>query len=215
MGEVRGLSLFPLHAVLFPGEVISIHVFEERYRQLMADVLASDGEFGVVLIKDGREVGGPAVPHPVGTVARVVEVNRLEDGRMYLLALGLRRFHINEVFRPEPYPRALVEVLEEEAPPVPTKIVEVAREAFAGYVGALRGLQGGWVHDLHLVSDPPALSYLIGSVLRGGLVLKQRLLEAPSPAERLQLGIELLLEDTERVRDELQRRGPLSELSRN
>ena len=76
--------MFPLGSVLFPSAYLPLHVFEERYRQLVRDCLAGNGEFGVVLIERGSEVGGGDVRTEVGTVARIVEVTEFDDGRFAL-----------------------------------------------------------------------------------------------------------------------------------
>src|SRR5581483_3931480 len=69
------LRLFPLNTVLFPGAVLNLHVFEERYRRLIAECLDTGEAFGVVLLREGEEAGDPdAVPHDVGTTAEIAEV---------------------------------------------------------------------------------------------------------------------------------------------
>ena len=67
------LPLFPLNTVLFPGQVLPLHIFEERYRLMIRRCLAEDAPFGVALIQTGAEVGAAAEPHTVGTVARIIE----------------------------------------------------------------------------------------------------------------------------------------------
>jgi uncharacterized protein len=103
--------MFPLSTVLFPHAALPLHVFELRYRALMADCLAVDGEFGVVLIARGSEVGGGEQRVDVGTVARVSHVADLEDGRMLVVARGAGRVRVDRWLPDRPYPRALVEDL--------------------------------------------------------------------------------------------------------
>lgn len=102
------LPMFPLGTVLFPHMVLPLHVFEPRYRALMADVLAAEGEFGVVLISRGHEVGGGDLRTDVGTVARVVQAEELDDGRWLTIAVGTRRVRIEDWLPDDPYPRAVV-----------------------------------------------------------------------------------------------------------
>ncbi|MBI4233620.1 MAG: LON peptidase substrate-binding domain-containing protein [Chloroflexi bacterium] len=214
--EQRELPLFPLNAVLFPDTSIPLHVFEERYKLMMSQVLEGDRLFGVVLIRKGAEVGEPAIPYAVGTTARVVDVNRMDDGRMYLSAVGLRRFRIQEILEQEPYLRAQVEVLEDEhALMVAPELLQEAKTLFEEYVRSLMGIQGGWIRGLALAAEPLSLSYLIASALRGDPPLRQQLLEAPTPSERLQQEMVLLRRETERVKRKLWRSGPLGKLSRN
>ena len=74
MSADRWLPLFPLNLVLFPNASMPLHVFEDRYKLMMQDCLDGDSRFGVVLIKAGSEVGEPAIPHSVGTVAQIAQV---------------------------------------------------------------------------------------------------------------------------------------------
>ena len=96
--------MFPLGGVLFPYAVLPLHVFEPRYRALTEACLAGDGEFGVVLIERGSEVGGGDTRFEVGTVARIVEAGRLPDGRYVLATVGTRRLRVREWLPEEPYP---------------------------------------------------------------------------------------------------------------
>src|SRR5438270_10838595 len=77
----RRLPMFPLGTVLLPFAHLPLHIFEPRYRALVKDCLAGDGEFGVVLIERGHEVGGGDVRFGVGTVAHIVQTAELPDGR--------------------------------------------------------------------------------------------------------------------------------------
>ncbi len=104
-----GLAMFPLSTVLFPGAQLPLHVFEDRYRALMADCRAGEGEFGVVLISRGSEVGGGDQRVDVGTVARIVQLAELDDGRMVVMARGIRRMRVHAWLVERPYPRATVE----------------------------------------------------------------------------------------------------------
>lgn len=99
------LPLFPLHTVLCPGIALPLHVFEPRYRLLVARCLAEDRPFGVVWIRDGHEVGGGELAiATVGTFAEIREADRLVDGRYDLVALGTERFRVVAVdTASEPY----------------------------------------------------------------------------------------------------------------
>ena len=110
--------MFPLGTVLLPFAHLPLHIFEPRYRALVKDVLAGEGEFGVVLIERGHEVGGGDVRFRVGTVARIVQSAELPDGRWLVDAVGTERFRIAEWLPEDPYPQALVEALDDEPPEV-------------------------------------------------------------------------------------------------
>src|SRR3954470_15280070 len=111
------LPMFPLGAVLFPGVGIPLHVFEPRYRALMRHCLDTDRRFGVVLIERGSEVGGGDVRFDVGTCARIVEADGLPDAGWALVAIGVERLRVRRWLPDDPYPRAEVELLVDEAPP--------------------------------------------------------------------------------------------------
>jgi Lon protease-like protein len=100
--------MFPLGTVLLPFAHLPLHIFEPRYRALVKDVLAGDGEFGVVLIERGQEVGGGDVRFGVGTVAKVLQTAELPDGRWLLDAVGTERFRVTEWLPDDPYPLAMV-----------------------------------------------------------------------------------------------------------
>src|SRR6478735_2099236 len=107
------MPMFPLGMALLPGAVLPLHVFEPRYRQMVHDILADDveaPEFGVVMIERGREVGGGDTRALVGTVARVVDMRALPDGRYALVAVGAERLRVNAWLPDDPYPLADIDV---------------------------------------------------------------------------------------------------------
>src|SRR5205809_7823326 len=87
------LPLFPLNVVLFPHMPLPLHIFEPRYRQMIADCLEEGHSFDVVAIQAGSETG-PATPHELGTVGQIIRIDRFDDCRMNLLAMGVSRFEI-------------------------------------------------------------------------------------------------------------------------
>src|SRR5438105_7911783 len=88
------IPLFPLSVVLFPHMPLALHIFEERYRQMMRDCRVAGTSFGVVAIREGREVGDGAVPYEVGTLAQIHECETLPDGRYKLRVEGASRFRV-------------------------------------------------------------------------------------------------------------------------
>jgi uncharacterized protein len=92
------LPLFPLHTVLCPGIALPLHIFEERYRELVRYCIDTPSPFGVVLIRDGREVGPGSISFSaIGTTAEIRKAGRYPDGRYDLLVVGTGRFAIEEV----------------------------------------------------------------------------------------------------------------------
>ena len=112
-GQTVELPLFPLNLVLFPGMPLPLHIFEERYKKMIGDCLDSRSPFGVVLIREGQEVGGGAIPFRMGTSARILQVERMEDGRMNLITQGERRFQVVEMTQQMPHLVGQVEFIEE------------------------------------------------------------------------------------------------------
>jgi Lon protease-like protein len=170
------LPLFPLHTVLFPGGLLPLHVFEERYR-----LLVSEGrDFGVVLIRHGREVGpglGDDV-HPVGTVARLRKVEALPDGRYHVLAAGLGRFRIRVLERARPYLTALIE-------PVPDDPTVRARPHLVDLLERYLGHRGLRLSE-ELAAElrghaGPRLMWMVGSLIDAEPAKRQRLLEVADP----------------------------------
>ena len=97
------LPLFPLNTVLFPTAPLTLHIFEERYKEMVSRCIAEDIPFGVVLIREGQEVGSPALPFEVGTTAQIVSVEKLLQGRMNLIAVGRERFRLLDTSHARPY----------------------------------------------------------------------------------------------------------------
>jgi Lon protease-like protein len=139
------LPLFPLNTVLCPGIALPLHVFEDRYRALVRDCLENTSPFGVVLIREGREVGTGAISFSeTGTIAEIRDAGRLEDGRFDLLVVGTRRFRIRSLLEGRPYLVADAEVLEETVDD-PTRAQALANRAtrrFVSYLELLRPRSG-------------------------------------------------------------------------
>ncbi len=187
------IPIFPLHTLLLPTTDLGLHVFEERYRSLVAHSLSNGHTFGVVLIKQGREVGGPASPHRIGTLAQITGYARLPDGRYLLEVEGTRRFRIGNTHQNGSYPSAKVEWLPEPIGnfgSARTASREVAR-LFHQY----RARNGDGDLPIHLPVDPVARSYVVASEMRIDQMEKQRLLELESAEERLGAEREILMRE--------------------
>jgi uncharacterized protein len=186
------LPLFPLSTVLYPGVPLPLHVFEDRYKEMFARVLDGDRRFGVVAIAEGVEVGGPATYQPIGCLAEVRNVRPYPDGRMDVLGHGVSRFEITGVTQPAPYIVAEVATLGEEAGEDAAAEAARARWLFGRYVALLLRLAGEESEAIEVPDDPVAASYLVAAGLQVDLADKQRLLAAPSAAERLRSASSLL-----------------------
>ena len=189
MSETGQLRLFPLNTVLFPGAVLNLHVFEERYRRMIAECLDTHEAFGVVLIRDGQEAGDPEVmPHDVGTTAEISEVTPLPAGRYYVSTTGKRRFRIEQIVSRDPYLLADVEFLDDEPEDDDDeRACELAHRVlgeFREYVRLLVAFSGS-AAEVEMPHDPVVASYVIGDALQVADNLKQRLLELRTTESRL------------------------------
>jgi Lon protease-like protein len=188
MPETGRLRLFPLNTVLFPGAVLNLHVFEERYRRMIAECLDSNEGFGVVLIREGQEAGDPDVtPHDVGTTAEIAEVTPLPAGRYYLSTVGGRRFRIDRIISREPYLMAEVEFLEDADDDADARASELTHRVlreFREYARLLVAFSGH-DSDVEIPHDPIDASYVVGDALQVADALKQRLLELRTAEARL------------------------------
>lgn len=110
----RSLPMFPLGTVLMPHMVLPLHIFEPRYRTMFRDLMEGDREFGVVQIERGSETGGGDLRSDVGTVARVLQAEELDDGRWVAVTVGTRRLRVTEWYPDDPYPQARIEELAED-----------------------------------------------------------------------------------------------------
>lgn len=188
--------MFPLGSVLLPGMVLPLHVFEPRYRQLVRDCTAGDGEFGVVLIARGSEVGGGDVRTEAGTVARILQADELPDGRFVVGAVGLRRIRVERWLDDDPYPRA--EVVDwPEVGPDPGTDLDV--DELGGRVRRAAALQAELGEpavpvDLDLSADPVIAGYQAALAVPFGPADRQDVLCARSVADRFALLHELLVD---------------------
>lgn len=187
------MPMFPLGSVLLPGGLLPLHVFEDRYRQLVVDCLADDDgdpEFGVTMIERGREVGGGDSRSNVGVVARMVQVNALDDRRYAIVAVGTRRIRVNAWLPDDPYPLADVDDWPDEQPDAPELPATV--DAALGRLRDVLELavdvgQLSEVPELNISDDPLLASYQLAGLAPIGPADRFRLLAAPSPAHRLEL----------------------------
>jgi len=187
MAHWEELPLFPLHSVLFPYATIQLHVFEDRYRELIRHCVEFDEPFGVVLIRRGEESGDPAEPYMVGTAVRVINCHRYDDGRMDVQVHGERRFRIRRIDESRPYLTGLIEsVVELDAEDLRAveSLATRAREVFRTLVeGTLSRPE--FNVQVMFPHDATALSFVIANLLPMENLEKQRLLETTDTFERL------------------------------
>lgn len=201
------LRLFPLNTVLFPGATLHLHVFEPRYKQLIAECLDRGEAFGVCLIREGGEAGDPDVnPHELGTTAEISEVMPLPFGRYYVSTVGKRRFRIMGIVSRDPYLLCDVEYLDEPAIEGSEldSLIERLRTSFDEYVRLLVSYAGPNA-AVDLPADPIEASFAIGGALQVADLVKQRLLETPNVEQRLRLELEFLRRLLPQLRSRIER----------
>ena len=140
------LPLFPLNSVLCPGIALPLHIFEDRYRVMVRHCLETTSPFGVVLIREGREVGSGLISFTgIGTIAEIRDAGSHDDGRFDLLVVGTRRFEIRQVLNGKsPYLVADVEILEEAVgdEAVAERLAMLATRRFVTYLELLQPRSG-------------------------------------------------------------------------
>ena len=182
MSDVE-LPLFPLNTVLFPGGPLPLRIFEARYVDMVGDCLRNDRGFGVCLIREGTEAGPAASTFEVGTVARIADWTRLEDGLLGVTAVGGQRFRLMErEVRPDQLVMGRVALLE----PEPSGGLPPERAALAGLLRELTSR----LHTLYAplpahYDDSSWVGYRLAELLPLPLARKQQLLELEDPLLRL------------------------------
>jgi Lon protease-like protein len=194
----EALPMFPLGTVLLPYAVLPLHVFEPRYRALVEACLSGTHELGVVLIERGSEVGGGDTRFSLGTVGRIVQVGRLDDGRYVLAVAGTDRLRVTRWLDDAPYPRAEVTRL---PPPAGTPSAD-ARAAVRPRLSRLLALRAELGEHaapvgLELDDDPVRAAYEAAAAAGLGPLDAMGLLDVDDATELLHLLARLLDERLE------------------
>ncbi len=201
------LPLFPLGTVLYPGLMLPLNIFEERYRRLVRDLL--DGpepwRFGVIAIRKGRETGvdGISALHEIGCTATLREVAEQEDGRFHLVTVGTQRFRVASLDDDsQPYLQGEVELLDEEVGDEAAAglAAQAVQRGFRGYVEALASRESIEVTVPELPDEPLVLSYLVAASMILDLPVRQQLLAEPDAVRRLGAERALLARETTMLR---------------
>lgn len=189
------VPIFPLGLVAFPGMGLPLHIFEDRYRTLVRDLLAkeppNDRVFGIVAIREGYEVGSHEARsmYRVGCLMRLVQAEPYADGRFDIASVGVRRLRVVETDTAASYLRARVELLPAgaDAPEEAARSAALALAAFADYRRVVSLLRDDDVMSGDLPRDPEQLSYALAATCSLTLSERQQLLEQPSTTDRLHL----------------------------
>lgn len=184
------LPLFPLGTVLFPGMLLPLHIFEDRYRRLMEARRGSDPVFGVVLTREGREVADEPEIHAIGTAARLVGAGRYPDGRYDIVVQGDRRFRVEAGNWGAGYLTATVTWIDEPMGELDSAVGRdglrrAAVTAFERFLAAFERTNGVDLPRAELSDDPLTASYTLCSLVPIDTWERQQLLEAPTVSDRL------------------------------
>jgi Lon protease-like protein len=190
---VSDIPLFPLNVVLLPGAPLPLHIFEDRYKQMVDECLQQESEFGMVFADE-------AGTRKVGCTAKIVElVERYDDGRMLILVEGSRRFRLNNVLTGKPYYVGEIEFFEEE--PEEPEVQTLAEECIALLERVVEAATEG---SVGIEIEPPYknLSFAIAGRVEFEAETRQQILELTSEKERLEKVKELLTAAAERLERE-------------
>ena len=187
------IPLFPLNVVLMPGAPLPLHIFEDRYKQMVDECLQQESEFGMVFADESGT-------RKVGCTAKIVElVERYDDGRMLILVEGSRRFRLNNVLTGKPYYVGEIEFFEEE--PEGQDVQALAEECIALLERVVEAATEG---SVGIEIEPPYrnLSFAIAGRVEFEAETRQQILELTSERERLEKVKELLTAAAERLERE-------------
>jgi Lon protease-like protein len=183
------LPLFPLNTVLFPGMPLNLHIFEERYKEMMNLCIQNRQPFGVLLIKEGDEVQWfsqqQTVPHTVGCTAQITQVQPLPQGRMSIASIGKDRFRVFNLKHDRSYLVGDVELapLEHEDPMALLKKSRGLRSRLLKYLQTLAEAGKIQLDPAQIPNDPIALSYLCAVLAEVPLEEKQQMLDTDNPLQ--------------------------------
>lgn len=198
--ETMHLPLFPLNVVLFPGMMLPLNIFEPRYLEMVNYCVETKTPFGVVLIRKGQEVGGGALPHGIGSAARIMKTKQLADDRLHIVAVGTQRFRIEELDHSRAYLSAEVSLLpfSTEATTETDRLAEMVKRRILEYVELISAASKTKMRLERVPEDPKSIAFLVASALQVDNRERQTLLEMDSitqmlARERHLLSRELLL----------------------
>jgi uncharacterized protein len=201
------MPLFPLGTVLFPGLVLPLHIFEDRYKQLVRDL--ADGpeprRFGVITIREGRETGvdGVSALHEIGCTATLRDVTEVEDGEYDIVTVGADRFRLNAIDDSRPYLTGDIELLDEPSGDDAAAGLAAAavQQAFRAYLNAIADQGAATITVPELPDEPILLSYLVAASMIIELNDRQDLLAQSDALHRLNAERALLIRETAILRE--------------
>ena len=188
------IPVFPLNTVLFPGMVLPLHIFEERYKLMVNLCLREHRPFGVALIKEGSEVGGTPIPFDVGTMAAIKSANVLEGNKLEIVTVGLNRFKIEKLVTTKAYLSAEVSEfpIREGRRGAAAAMARQVRSRFLEYVELLDKAANLRLKMDEVPEDPETIAALVAIAMQIELRDKQRIIEREMVEDMLQMEISIL-----------------------
>jgi uncharacterized protein len=208
------LPLFPLGTVLYPGMLLPLHIFEDRYRQLIRDLQAQPEprRLGVIAIRKGRETGIDGVQslYDIGCTAALRRVEEQDDGRFNVITVGTQRFRLLALDQTRPYLQGQVELLADVAadPAAAAPAVRAVQSAFRAYLDVLSESGGATVRISELPDEAELLSFVVAAAMVIDLPERQGLLAEPDTLRRLAAQRALLSRETAMLRSTTSRPAP-------
>ena len=188
------IRLFPLGLVLLPGAPLSLRIFEDRYKLMISECLDYGYNFGVLFIKTGNEVGGGAVPHTIGTLARIVDWNRQDNGTYHIYAQGTRRFRLEEITQEKPYMMGGISYIDDTSEGIDQELLNNCQRLLAELDSLVSNITGQWESPQKTITNPVDISYAIAASVGHPPLVAQYLLQIPTTQERLERSLPILQE---------------------
>ena len=200
--RVAEIPLFPLDLVLFPYMQLPLHIFEERYKEMVNRCVRESLPFGIVLATGTSAITGNVETSDVGCTARISRVERLPDGCMNIEVVGERRFRILDTHEQQSYRTGVIESFEDvSADPTATLTAAIeVRQLLHEFLSRMLSSRGETVPDFDLPDQPEHLSFTAAWALLMDNDKKQALLSAPDTAARLATEREILQGEVTRLR---------------
>lgn len=191
------IPVFPLNTVLFPGMVLPLHIFEERYKTMINLCLTEHQPFGVVLIKEGSEVGGTPIPFDVGTMAAIKSANVVEDDKLDIVAVGLNRFKIERLITTKAYLSAEVSEfpIRKGSRATAAAMARQVRPRFLEYVELLDKAANLRLKMDEVPEDPETVAALVAIAMQIELRDKQCIIEKELVEDMLKTEIRILIRE--------------------
>lgn len=182
--NTKELPIFPLPLVLFPGALVPLHIFEERYKEMMKDSLAGDKLFGITYLAE-NETWPPPLGR-MGAIAQIMAVVPLDSGRMNILTVGTTRYRVIKYVEKKSYLKAEVELIQDQSDDYnTTTLMEEVKKLYDRASEALKALNDEQTFPSDLPDSPEDFSFAVAAVLQLPVEKKQPLLEMRSSGLRL------------------------------